>query len=238
VDLVRRREWQRVWAVAWKDLLTERRAKAAFNATAFFAALMLLIFSFALGPDSPGFETGERSLLEYLSPGLLWVAVFFTGALAVGRSFQMEADSGGLEGLRLLPGDRKALCLGKILANLAVMLAMELLLLLFASVLYNLNPWPRLPALLGIAVLASLGFTCLGTFYAALTVNLRAREVLLPLLLFPMLIPVVLGAVKATALVLRGDPMGELGSWARLLGAFDLVFLTVCTLTFEYVIEE
>jgi heme exporter protein B len=229
---------KRAWAVAWKDLLTERRAKAAFNAMAFFAGLVLFTFGVALGPDVPARGAGEGTLLQQLSPGLLWVAILFAGVLAVDRSFQLELDRGGLDGLRLYPGARQAVYFGKLAANLAVMLVMEVLLVPFAAILYGLDLWSRLPALGAVAVLATLGFASMGTFYAALTANIRARQVLLPLLLFPILIPVVLAAVKATTLVLRGDPMHELGAWVKLLGAADVLFLTVCTLTFEYVIEE
>ena len=233
-------EWKRVWAVAWKDLLTERRAKAAFNAMAFFAGLVLFTFGFALGPDLPAPTPGlgEGPLLRQLAPGLLWVTILFAGVLAVDRSFQLELERGGLDGLRLFPGDRKAVYLGKLFANLAVMVLMELLILPIAAILYGLDLWTRAPALAGVALLATLGFAAMGTFYAALTANLRARQVLLPLLLFPVLIPIVLAAVKATSLVLQGDPMDQLGSWVKLLGAADLLFLTVCMLTFEHVLEE
>jgi heme exporter protein B len=111
-------------------------------------------------------------------------------------------------------------------------------LLPFAAVLYGLDLWPRLPGLAAVAGLATLGFAAMGTFYAALTTQVRARQVLLPLLLFPVLIPVVIAAVKASALALRGDPMGEYWSWMRLLAAADLLFLTVCARAFEYVLED
>lgn len=229
---------RRAWAVAWKDLLTERRAKAAFNAMTFFAGLTLFTFGFALGPDAPAMPGREGGLLQFLAPGLIWVAILFAGVLAVDRSFQLEAERGGLEGLRLYPGDRKAVYFGKLAANLAVLFALEVVLLPFAAVLYGLDLWPRLPALAAVAALATLGFAAMGTFYAALTVNLRARQVLLPLLLFPVLIPVVIAAVKASALALRGDPMGEFGSWMRLLAAADILFLTVCAGAFEFVLED
>ncbi|HYT70321.1 MAG TPA: heme exporter protein CcmB [Gemmatimonadales bacterium] len=231
-------EWRRAWAVAGKDLLTERRAKAAFNAMAFFAGLVLLTFGVALGPDAPAGDAGRGTLLQELAPGLLWVTILFAGVLAVDRSFQVELERGGMEGLRLYPGDRKAVYLGKLIANVSVMLLMEVLVLPFAGVLYSLDLWTRLPGLAVVAALATLGFAAMGTFYAALTANLRARQVLLPLLMFPVLIPVILAAVKATGLVLHGDPMDELASWVKLLGAADVLFLTVCTLAFEYVIEE
>ncbi|MEE9245141.1 MAG: heme exporter protein CcmB [Gemmatimonadota bacterium] len=229
---------RRAVGVARKDLLIERRSKAAFNAMAFFAALVLFIFSFALGPEAPGLSPAGQTLLQYLWPGLLWVAIFFTGILALGRSFQLEMDSGGLQALRLYPGDLKAIYLGKLAANLVVLLAMELLLIPLSAVLYNVDLWTKLPGLLGVTVLGSIGFVAVGTFYAALTANLRAREVMLPLLLFPTQVPIVVGAVRATALIVHGDPMGELNVWLQVLALVDVVLLTVCTLTFEFAIEE
>jgi heme exporter protein B len=107
-----------------------------------------------------------------------------------------------------------------------------------AAVLYGIDLWPRLPALAAVTAMGSLGFAAMGTFYAALTVNLRARQVLLPLLLFPVLIPVIIAAVKGTTLALHGDAMGEFGSWMRLLAASDVLFLTICALTFEFVLED
>jgi heme exporter protein B len=232
------REWQRAWAVARKDLLIERRAKAAFNAMAFFAGLVLLTFGFALGPDVPAGEARQGTLLQALAPGLIWVTILFAGVLALDRSFQVELERGGLDALRLYPGDRKAIYLGKLIANVTIMLIMEALVCPFAGILYSLDLWTRLPGLAGVAILTTTGFAAMGTFYAALTANLRARQVLLPLLMFPVLIPVILAAVKATTLVLHGDPMGELGSWVKLLGAVDILFLTTCLLVFEYVLEE
>lgn len=220
----------RFWAILRKDLLIERRSKASFNAMAFFGALVLFIFSFAVGAD--------RDLLTRAAPGLLWVAVFFTGLLALGRAFELERESGGLEALRLYPGDRRAVYWGKMAGSLALVLAMEAVLIPMAGILYSLDLWPRLPGLLGVAILGTVGFVTVGTFYAALTVNLRAREVMLPLLVLPTLVPVVLGSVKATGAILSGDPFGESGTWLGLLAGFDVVYLIVCTLSFEYVLEE
>lgn len=229
---------RRAAAIVWKDMLSEGRTKARFNAMAFFAILVLFIFSFAIGPDAPAVGAGRERLLEYVSPGLLWVAIVLTGVLALGRSFQMELEGGALESYWLYPGGRNALWVGKLVSNVLILLAMEALVIPFAGIIYSLDIWPRLPGLVGIAALATVGFAAVGTFYAALTVNIRAREVMLPLLLFPVLVPVLLAAVKGTALVVRGDPMGELGLWVRLLVIFDVVFLTVCSLTFEYVLED
>jgi len=231
-------EWRRVWAIVWKDTLTERRTKAAFNAMAFFAGLVLLIFAFAIGPDVPVTGPAGQGLLEYIAPGLVWVAILLTGVLALGRSFQVEMENGALEGLRLYPGERRSIGIGKIIANVATLTAMEVLIVPIAGVLYSIDLWSKLPALAAVLFLATLGFAAVGTFYAALTANLRAREVMLPLLLFPVMVPVVLAAVKATFLILNGDLMGELSAWVRLLVVFDAVFVTVCTLAFGFAIEE
>lgn len=230
---------RRAMALIRKDMITERRSKAAFNAMAFFAAMVLFIFSFALGPDAPSMSAGAgQTLLQYLWPGLLWVAIFFTGMLALGRSFQIEMESGGMEALRLYPGDKKAVYAGKLVANLIVLAAMEAILIPVSAILYNIDLWTKLPALLGVTLMGSLGFAAVGTFYAALTANLRARDVMLPVLVFPILVPIVVAAVKATTLVVRGDPMGEMWTWLRILGLIDIVLLTVCTLTFEFALED
>jgi heme exporter protein B len=232
-------DMRRAMALVRKDMITERRSKAAFNAMAFFAAMVLFIFSFALGPDAPSMSAGPgQTLLQYLWPGLLWVAIFFTGILALGRSFQIEMESGGMEALRLYPGDKKAVYLGKLVSNLIVLGAMELILIPVSAILYNIDLWTKLPALLGITLLGSVGFAAVGTFYAALTANLRARDVMLPVLVFPILVPIVVAAVKATTLIIRGDPMGEMWTWLRIMGLVDIVLLTVCTLTFEFALED
>lgn len=220
----------RTWAILWKDLLIEARTKQGVNAMAFFAALLLFIFSFAIGPDP--------ELLGRLAGGLLWVGIVFTGTLSLGRAFQSEELSGGLRNLLLYPGEVRTIYLGKLLGNLVLLVVVEALLFPAAAVLFQLDLWPHAPALAAIALLGTFGFSTVGTFYAALTVHLRAREVMLPLLLFPLLIPVLLGAVSATGAVLLGDPLGRLGGWLRLLVGFDVLFFVVCTWIFPIVVEE
>lgn len=220
----------RTWAVLWKDLLIELRTKRALNAMAFFAALVLFLFSFAVG--------AEPELLRRLTGGLLWVAITFTGTLSLGRTFQSEELAGGLRNLRLYPGEVRAIYLGKVLGNFAVLLLLELLLFPAAGVLFQVDLLPHAPGLAAIALLGTFGFSVVGTFYAALTVHFRAREVMLPLLLFPALVPVLLGAVSATDALILGDPMGSAGGWLRLLLAFDILFFVVCTWIFPVVLEE
>jgi heme exporter protein B len=221
---------RRAWAIVWKDLLIEARTKQSFNAMVFFAALVLFIFSFALGPDT--------ELLRRVAGGLLWVGITFTGVLSLSRTYQSEETSGGLEGLRLYPGDVRSIYLGKLFGNVILLLLVEAVLFPAAGILFQLELWPHAVPLTAIALLGTIGFSIIGTFYAALTVNLRAREVMLPLLLFPALVPVLLGAVNATMLVTTGDAMGEIDPWIRLLVAFDVIFFVICTWIFPIALEE
>lgn len=223
-------ELGRVRAVAWKDLTAERRTKANLNAVLFFAALMLLLFGFALGPDAEA--------LRKAGAGIVWLTVLYSGILVFQRSYQLELEGGAMEALLLYPGDRRSLFLGKLLANLVLVLLVEAVVLPMAAVLFHLPLLEPFPGLLGIMLLGTIGFVTLGTFYAALASRVRAREVLLPLLLFPMLIPLLLGSVEATGALLDRNAMGDAGAWARLLAVFDVIFLIAATAAFEHVIED
>jgi heme exporter protein B len=220
----------RVLAMAWKDLTTERRGKAGFNAVVFMGAITLLMFGFALGPDA--------AALRNAAAGLLWLTVLLSGALAFNRSYESEAEAGAMDSLLLYPGGRWPIFAGKLLANLVFVLLVEAITVPIAAVLYDLPLVTPLPGLAGVLFLGTLGFVTLGTYYAAMASRVRAREVLLPLLLFPMLIPLLVAAVGATKAVLTSDPMGYGAAWIKMLAAFDIVFLAATFLTFEYVIEE
>jgi heme exporter protein B len=220
----------RTWAILWKDILIELRTKQSFSAMIFFAALVLFLFGFAIGPDT--------ATLSRLGGGLLWIAIAFTGMLSLGRTFQSEEVAGGLDGLRMYPGEVRSIYLGKLLANFTFLLVLEAFLVPVAVVLLQLEPWEHFPVFLGIMLLGTFGFSVIGTFYASLTQHLRARELMLPLLLFPALIPVFLGAVNATSLALAGDPLGRIGGWIRLLISFDVIFFVVCVWIFPTVLEE
>jgi len=224
------REMRRARAIFWKDLLAERRTKANFNAVVFFAVLTLLLFGFALGPDA--------NALRSAASGVIWLTVLFSGVLAFNRSYQTELEGGAMEALLLYPGGRRAIFVGKTAANLAFVLLVECLVVPLASVLYDVPILAVLPRLTGIILLGTIGFVALGTFYAAMAARVRAREVLLPLLLFPMLVPLLLAAVECTKTVLEGSVMGNMGSWVRLLVAFDAVFLAAALVAYEYVIED
>jgi heme exporter protein B len=218
------------WAIARKDAVAELRGRQATGSTLFFAALVLLLFGFALGPDS-------RRLTE-AAPGLLWLAIVFGGLLTVARLHQLEADDGALDELARYPVERRAIYLGKALAGFAAMLVLGAVLLPVVVILYGIDlagAWPALLATLG---LGALGFAAVGTFYAGVTVRMRAREVLLPLLVLPVIAPLLLAAVKATGAALGGDPFGELGAWLQLLAAFDVAMLVAGAATYGYLLEE
>lgn len=225
-----RRELNRVTAVLWKDLAAERRSKANFNSVVFLAALTLLLFGFSLGPDPQA--------MRPIGGGVIWLTILFSGVLAFHRSYQLELENGALDALLLYPGDRRSIFLGKLAANLVFIALVEAVLLPVAAVLYGL---PLLDAPFRLALvlgLGTLGFVTLGTFYSAMASRLRAREVLLPLLLFPMMIPLLVGAVVATGALLEGDPMGQSGAWIRLIVVFDVIFLVAAFFAFEHVIED
>ena len=219
-----------VYLLLAKDVLVELRNRETFTVMLFFAVVILFLFHFGLNP--------ERENTAQFAPGLLWLAFMFTGVLGLGRSFQAEQANDCLEQLLLVPGDRGDIFLGKLLGNLAFMLAVELLIIPLFALFFQLNLWEALFPLLVVAVLGTLGFAALGTLFSALTANLRAREVLFPLLLFPLVVPVVISAVTATGIILGGGTLGEASGWLKLLGAFDTIFLVVAYLTFEFVVEQ
>ena len=221
---------RRAAAILWKDILSETRARQGFTAMLCFAALVLFLFSFAIGADN--------RLLERLAGGLLWVAIIFTGTLSLGRTFQSEELAGGARLLRLYPGDTRAIYLGKLAGNLVALAALEVVLFPAAAILYDVDLAAHAGALLVVAALGTFGFSVIGTFFAALTVHLRARELLLPLLLFPALVPVVLGSVGATDAILAGDPLGRADGWLRLLAAYDVILFVVCVWIFPVILEE
>ncbi len=224
-----RSDFQRALAVARKDLTAERRTKANFNSVAFMGMLILLLFGFAIGPDT--------ATARGVASGILWLAVLFAGVLAFNRSYQLELESGALEALLLYPGARWALFVGKLLANLAFILLVELIIIPAAIVLYQLDVPEQWPLLLAVILAGTLGFATLGTFYAAMASRSRAREVLLPLLLFPMLVPLLVAAAEATSALLIGDPLGNAPTWISLLVVFDVLFLVAALVAFEHVIE-
>jgi heme exporter protein B len=217
-------------AIARKDALAELRGRHAAVSTLFFAAVVLLLFGFALGPDA------QR--LADAAPGLLWLALVFAGVLAVNRLHLLETDDGALEQLALYPITRRAIYAGKAVGGFVVMLVLGLIVLGAVGILFAVDVAGAVLPLVATVVLGAVGIAAVGTFYAGVTVRLRAREVMLPLLMLPVLAPLLRGAVKATAAALSGDPFGELGAWLQLLVAYDVIMLVAGAATYGYLLED
>jgi heme exporter protein B len=225
-----RLESGRVAAIVWKDMTAERRSKAMLNSVAFLAGVMLLLFGFAFGADPAAFDGGAA--------GMIWLTVLFSGVLAFNRSWDRELDGGALETLLLYPGDARSIFVGKLIANLLFVLLVQVVVIPAAVVLYGLPVGTAPLSLLGVLLLGTFGFVTLGTFYSAMASRLRAREVLLPLLLFPMLVPLLLACVEATNALLTGDAMGRAAAWVRVIVVFDAIFFVAAYQTFAQVIDD
>ncbi|HUW94984.1 MAG TPA: heme exporter protein CcmB [Anaerolineae bacterium] len=217
----------KVLALVWKDVLSELRTREMLSSMLVFALLVIVIFNFS-------FDLRVDNVAQ-VAPGILWVTFAFASTLELTRSLAMEMENDCLDGLFLAPMDRGVIYLGKMLGNLIFITAVEALVLPTFSVLFNLN-LIRLPLLLTI-LLGTIGFAAVGTLLSVIAVNSRAREVMLPVLLFPIILPVVIAAAKVTAGILDGVSLAELAHWLRFLVAFDIIFLVVSYLTFDFVVE-
>jgi heme exporter protein B len=214
--------------VVWKDLAAELRSRELLSSMLVFALLVILIFNFALELDAR-----ERT---NVTSGVLWVTFTFAGTLGLNRSLAIEKDRGCLDGLLLAPVDRSAIYFGKTIGNLIFMLVVELIVLPVYSALYNTNLF--VPGLLGIVLLGSIGYVVVGTLLASMAVQTRTRDILLPILLFPVVLPVVIAAVKASEGFLQAIPMDEITPWINLLVVYDVIFTAVAFMVFDYVVEE
>lgn len=215
-------------AVVWKDLAAELRSRELLSSMLVFALLVILIFNFALELDAR-----ERA---NVTSGVLWVTFTFAGTLGLNRSMAIEKDRGCLDGLLLAPVDRSAIYFGKTLGNLIFMLLVEIIVLPIYSVLYNTNLF--LPGLLLVILLGSVGYVAVGTLLASMAVQTRTRDILLPILLFPVVIPVVIASVKGSGGYLQGIPFDEIMPWINLLIVYDVIFTAVAFMVFDYVVEE
>ena len=220
---------QRAFIVLWKDVVTERRSKATLNALLFFSLLLLFLFQFTLG--------GDRERLVQALPGLLWLGFVLSGLVGLGRTFLLERENDCWDGLLLTPGDKSAIYLGKVAGNLLLMLVVEVILLALFALFFNVDIGRALPALGLVLPLGTIGFAAVGTLFAAMTAHVRAREVLFPVLLLPVQVPVLLGSVKATEAALAGESLGAVAPWLQLLVAADVVYLVAGLLTFDALLE-
>jgi heme exporter protein B len=225
-----RREAYVALAIARKDATSELRGRSAVVSTLFFAAVVLLLFGFALGPDA------DR--LAAAAPGLLWLALVLAGLIAMSRLHLLETEDGALEQLALFPITRRAIYAGKALGGFGLMAVLGLVVVAAVGILFAVDIAAAWAPLTLTVLLGAAGIAAVGTFYAGLTVRLRAREVMLPLLMLPVLAPLLLAAVNATTAALAGDPFGELASWLQLLALFDLVMVAAGAVTYGYLLED
>jgi heme exporter protein B len=220
--------WKAIAAVAWKDLAAELRSRELLSAMLVFSLLVILIFNFALELDI----ATRRSVTS----GVLWTTFAFAGTLGLNRSMAIEKDRGCLDGLLLAPVDRSAIYFGKVISNLAFMLIVEAIVLPIYSVLYNTNLFQ--PGLLMVILLGSIGYVAVGTLLSTMAVQTRTRDVLLPILLFPVTVPILVAAIKASGGYLTGAKMGEILPWLNFLIAYDVIFTAIAFMVFDYVVEE
>jgi heme exporter protein B len=212
-----------------KEILIQWRTRGQVIAVFIFGATSLLLFSFGVGPNA--------EVLRQFSAGFLWLGLLLSSTLTLAESFHAEMENRALEGLLLLPTDPRALYYGKAVANWLQLSILGTALIPVMVVLYDAGT-ERVLALIGIVVLGTAGVSAPGTLYAAMTAQVRSKQTLLPLLLFPLIVPALLSSVKATSLVILGDPMESLRSWILLLAAFDAIYWALCGLLYARVVED
>jgi len=219
---------RKVAAIAAKDLRAEARAKENLSAMIAFSVLAVVVFGLAFDLRVPR--------ADMVAPGVLWVVLLFAGVLGLNRVFGAEVDRGSLSALLLAPVDRSAIYFGKVIAQMAFMLAMEAFVVPIVLVIFDVNlfsPWILAGLLLG-----TLGYVSVGTLFAALTASTRARETMLPILLLPVMVPIFVAGVGLTANILDGREFTEFGRWFLILAVYDLVFITIAFLIFDLIWED
>src|SRR5438876_266561 len=230
-------QWRRVadilfaaWLIARKDLAIEFRTRSAFLSAVVFSLLGLVIFYYAWDPTAVSAPD--------LAPGVLWVIFTFSGLLGLHRSFGVEAEDHAIDGLLASPVSREAIFLGKAMANLIFVAAVQAITVPALVVFYNLSLGGVAAPLIAIAILAAIGLVAVGTLFSAMAVNTRLAELLLPMLALPFFVPIVTAAAQATAKLLSGRPVVEASAWLKLLVAFDIVFVVACTLAYPFTVED
>jgi len=217
-------------AIVLKDLVTELKTRELFSSMFIFALLVIIIFIFSV----------DLSIVKAnaVGPGVLWVAFLFAGTMGLNRSFMLEKENGCLEGLILTPADRTAIYFGKLISNLIFLMVMEIFILPLFMIFFNVDLIPFLGPLLVVIFMGTLGFCAIGTLLSSLSSNLKTREIMLPILLYPLIVPVVIAMVRMTGLVLDGKSLGTMMNWVGLTLAFDIIFIGVSILTIDHILEE
>ena len=226
--------WRVVWIVARKDLAIEARSRELINTTMFFALSCVIVFSVSfVGEGGDGRALGEAAA------GILWIAIAFSGTLALGRTFERERYGDTLRALLLAPGARPAVYVGKLVGVVCLLLATEFILVPLVALLFQARLFEHPVLLAALLAFGTVGFGSVGTLFAAMLGRARSRDVLLPILLYPITIPVMIAGVRGTAALLAEDPQVDMAKlWMMLLLSFDVVFVTLSLWTFESVMTE
>ncbi|RPI57690.1 MAG: hypothetical protein EHM55_00930 [Acidobacteria bacterium] len=226
--------WRVVWIVAKKDLAIEARSRELLNTTVFFALSCVIVFSVSFVG-----EGGDGRALGDAAAGILWIAIAFSGTLALGRTFERERYGDTLRALLLAPGARPAVYVGKLVGVVGLLLATEIIIVPLVALLFQARLFDHTLLLAALLGFGTVGFACVGTLFAAMLGRARSRDVLLPILLYPVTIPVMIAGVRGTAALIQPTPQLDMARlWIMLLLSFDVVFLTLSLWTFESVMTE
>ena len=221
---------KQVGAIVWKDFVTELKTRELFSSMFIFAVLVILIFIFSLNLSVV--NTNE------VGPGILWVAILFAGTLGLNRSFMLEKENDCLQGLMLAPVDRSAIYFGKMASNLLFLLIMEAFILPLFMIFFNVDLIPHIFPVLFIMFIGTLGFSALGTLLASLSSNLKTRDIMLPILLYPLMVPIAIGSVRMTSQVLAGEKLSSMMNWIGLTLCFDIIYIGVSIMTIDHILED
>ena len=222
--------FNQISAIVWKDFVTELKTRELFSSMFIFALLVILIFIFSI----------NLSIVKAseVGPGVLWVAFLFAGTIGLNRSFMLEKENGCLTGLMLVPADRTAIYFGKLISNFIFLLIMEFFILPLFMIFFNVDLLAHIGSLATVVLLGTLGFCALGTLLSSLSSNLKTREIMLPILLYPLLIPIVIGVVRMTGQILEGIPLSDMMKWIGLTSSFDIIYIGVSIMTIDHILEE
>ncbi len=220
--------WKAAFAIAKKDILLELRSKEIISSVLLFAVLTLVIFHFAF--------TADHKTMTEIAPGMLWVAFSFAGILSLNRAFIPEKEDNCMEGLLSCPVGREAIYMGKCLGSFIFMLIVEAVVIPVCAMLFNVDVFN--PMIIFITLLATIGFVSVGIIFSALSVNTRAREMVLPILFLPIIVPIIICAVSSSSAILAGGTFEDIKQYLLIIVAFDVIFFTVPLMIFKYVVEE
>lgn len=215
-------------AIFWKDIRYEVRSRDTTVAVLVFSLLVIVVFNFGVSPNPKN--------VGLFAPGILWIAFIFGGVLGFTRTFAIEKENNALHGLLLTPVGRDAIYLGKVLSAFTFMLIVEIITFPIFAVIYNLPI--ASPEFIPVALLSTLGIAAVGTLFSAMAMKTKAREVMLPLLFLPVIVPVLVAAIEASTPALTGGSWSDAFIWLPMIAVFDVVFLIVCSIAFTYVIQD